>query len=69
LERSRRKHPEITGSIQQKHFFLKHYLFIVCAESLLLYRPSWVAESGGHSLVATCRLLIAVASLVAEHRV
>ena len=28
---------------------------------------SVVTESGGYSLVAVCRLIIAVASLVAEH--
>ena len=32
------------------------------------FRLSLIAESGGDSLVAVSRLLIAVASLVAEHR-
>jgi len=32
------------------------------------FRLSLIAESGGDSLAAVSRLLIAVASLVAEHR-
>ena len=30
--------------------------------------PSLVVASGGYSLVVVCRLLVAVASLVADHR-
>ena len=33
-----------------------------------IHRLSLVAASGGYSLVAVCSVLIAVASLVAEHR-
>ena len=39
-----------------------------CARSLLLLGLSLVAMSKGYSLVAMHRLLISVASLVAEHR-
>ena len=35
--------------------------------SLLLHRLSLILESKGYSLVVVCGLLIAVASLVAEH--
>ena len=51
-------------------FFLTNfYLFIfVCAGSLLLCRLSLVVASRDCSLVATHRLLTAVASLVVEHR-
>ena len=38
-----------------------------CAGSSLLRGLSLVALSRGHSLVVTCGLLIAVASLVVEH--
>ena len=50
-------------------FFSFHtpYLFIFgCAGSLLCVGFSLVAASGGYSLVAGCRLLTAVASLVVE---
>ena len=44
------------------------YLFLVVAGSSLLCGLSLVAASGRYSLVAVQGLLIAVASLVAEHR-
>ena len=47
---------------------ISFYLFIYgCAGLLLLCRLSLVAASRGYSLVAVCGLLIAVASLIAEH--
>ena len=53
-----------------KHTFKKIiYLFlavlVLCSCAVL----SLDLTSGGYSLAATCRLLIAVASLVAEHRI
>ena len=39
-----------------------------CTRSSLLQKLSLVAASGGYSLVAAHDLLIAVASLVADHR-
>ena len=39
-----------------------------CAGSSLLQGFSLVVESGGYSLVAVPRLLVVVASRVAEHR-
>ena len=51
-------------------FFLSGSLFKIfgCAGSSLLHGLSLVAVSGGYSLVAVCRLLITVASLVVKHR-
>ena len=50
-------------------FFIYIILFIfACTGSLLLYRLSLVAVHWGYSLVEVLGLLIAVASLVAEHR-
>ena len=47
--------------------FKKFYLFIwLCWVFVAECRLSLAAVSGGYSLVAVCRLLIAVASLVAE---
>ena len=43
-------------------------LFLSCAGFSSLHLLSLVVMSGGYSVVAVCRLLIAVASLVAEHR-
>ena len=53
----------------QCHSFLKkYYLFVFgCSGSLLLLRLSLVV-SRGYFLVVVCGLLIAVASLVSEHR-
>ena len=51
--------------------FLNHFIYLftfVCVGPLLLGRLSLVVASGGYSLVGVHRLLIAVASLVAEHR-
>ena len=46
-----------------------HTLFSFgCTGSSSLRRLSLAAESGGYSLAAACGLRIAVASLVAEHR-
>ena len=61
--------------VPAKHFFLNPiqflkliYLFTFgCAGSSLLCGLSLVVESEGYSLVAVRGLLIAVASLVAEH--
>ena len=44
------------------------YLFGCAGSSLLSAGLSLAAVSGGYSLVAVCGLLIAAASLVAEHR-
>ena len=50
-------------------FFLTFYLFIYgCAGSSLLLKLSLVVVSGAYSLVVAHRFLIAVTSLVAEHR-
>ena len=50
-------------------FFLMFYLFIYgCAGSSLLLKLSLVVVSGAYSLVVAHRFLIAVTSLVAEHR-
>ena len=43
-------------------------LFLAVPEAVLLHGLSLVVESGGYSLDAVLGLLIAVASLVAEHR-
>ena len=49
-------------------FFFKIYLFIVgCAGSSLLGADFLVLGSGGYSLVAVHRLLLVVASFIAEH--
>ena len=48
-------------------FILLIYLFWLCWVFVAAHRFSPVAESGGFSLVAACRLLIVVASLVVEH--
>ena len=51
----------------------KFYLFLInlfifgCAGSLLLWGFYIVAMNGGYSRVSVCGLLIAVASLVADH--
>ena len=53
--------------------FIYTYLKIIfkfifdCTGSSLLHRLSLIMESKGYSLVVVCGLLIAVASLVAEH--
>ena len=47
---------------------LKEISVYGCVGSLLLCRLSLAAESRGYSLVAMHRLLVAVASLVVEHR-
>ena len=50
------------------YFFKQDCLFIFgCAGSLLVRGLSLVAASGGYSLTVVRGLLIAVASLVAEH--
>ena len=50
-------------------FFLTFYLFIYgCAGSSLLLKLSLVVVSGAYFLVVAHRFLIAVTSLVAEHR-
>ena len=49
-------------------FFVNYLLIFGCAGSSLLTGFSLVATSGGYSLVAMHGLLIAVASLIAEHR-
>ena len=46
----------------KKSFFWLHRVFVA------VHRFSLVAASGGYSLVAVHDLLIAVASLVADHR-
>ena len=49
-------------------FFFKIYLWIFgCAGSSLLGANFLVLGSGGYSLVAVRRLLIVVASFIAEH--
>ena len=65
--------PEVFSFIFLRTFsislFKLFYLFIFgCAGSSLLCGLSLVAESESYSLVAVCRLLIVVASFVAEHR-
>jgi len=53
--------------------FIYTYLKVIfkfifdCTGSSLLHRLSLIMESKGYSLVVVCGLLIAVASLVAEH--
>ena len=42
--------------------------FLAVLSSLLCVAFSMVAENGGHSVVVVHSLLIAVASLLAEHR-
>ena len=50
-------------------FFIYIYFFFGCAGSVLPHRLfSGCGEQGGHSLVVMCGLLIAMASLVIEHR-
>ena len=44
------------------------YLFVVCRLSVAVHGLSLVETSRGYSLVVVCRLLIVVASFVAEHR-
>ena len=44
------------------------YFWSTCTRSVALHRLPLVAVSGGHSLVAVRGLLIAGASLEAEHR-
>ena len=65
------------GQCSHAHVFLSNvYLFFPngsaffcdCVGSLLLRGLSLVAASGGSSAVALYWLLVAVASLVAEHR-
>ena len=66
----KRKESCFSTSDMQKRF-LKHYLFIyfwLCWVFFAACGLSLVAESGSCSLVAVHGLLIAVASLVAEHR-
>ena len=47
---------------------IEKYIFIYGhARSLLLHVLSLVVASGGYSVISVCGLLIAVASLVAEH--
>ena len=49
--------------------FIYLYIYIwLCWISVAACRPFLVAESRNYCLVAVCRLLIAVASLVVEHR-
>ena len=43
-------------------------VFWLCWVLIAARGLSLVAASGGYSFVAVCRLLIAVASLVAEHK-
>ena len=43
------------------------YLFLAVLGLYCSVAFSLVAESGGYSLVAVCRLLIVMASLVGEH--
>ena len=42
--------------------------FWLCWVFISVYRLSLVAEIGGYSSIEVCQLLIAVASLVAEHK-
>ena len=52
-----------------KKIFFNSFIYFVCAESLLLHVGfSQVAASRGYSLVSVRQLLIAVASLVSEHK-
>ena len=60
------------------YFFLQYFFFLKILIHAFWFWLLWVfvaaclhslgAVSGGYSLVAVCRLLTAVASLVAEHR-
>ena len=53
------------------YFFFKKNFFSClfgCDGSSLLHGLSLIAVMGGYLLVVLCRLLILVASLVAEHR-
>ena len=50
------------------HFFPSFFYFWLHGVFVAVLKLSLVAESGDFSLVELCRLLTAVASLVAEHR-
>ena len=43
-------------------------MYLGCAVSLLLLRLSIVVRSQGYALVVVCGLLLAMVSLVADHR-
>ena len=49
-------------------FFFTFIYFLLCWVFIAVRRLSPVAASGAYSLIAVCRLLVAVASLVAERR-
>ena len=49
-------------------FFLKKLFFVSAGVFIAVHGLSQVVAGRGYSLVAVCGLLIAVASLVAEHR-
>ena len=49
-------------------FFLLIYLILAMLGIFAMRAFSLVAASQGHSLVALCRLLLAIASLTAKHR-
>ena len=55
------------GIVWYKLFF-NYFIYFGCTWSLLLCGLSLAAVSRGYSLVAVCELLIAVASLIEEHR-
>ena len=57
--------PNITTSSLKKIFFS---CLFGCDGSSLLHGLSLIAVMGGYLLVMLCRLLVLVASLVAEHR-
>ena len=59
----------IHSKVNLQDFFLNLInLLFGCAGSLLLHAGFFlVVASGGHSIFAVCRLLVAVVSLVAQH--
>ena len=59
--------PEPILAPSQPHSFI-HSLIFVCAGSSLVHRLSLVGASGVYATLSVCRLLTAVAFLVAEQR-
>ena len=55
-------------SLQWRFFNIFYYSFLLCWVFIAMRALSKVTESGGYSLAAVCRLIIAVASLVVENR-
>ena len=64
----RNTHKDGTDTSLLFSFFLLIYLILAMLGIFAMRAFSLVAASQGHSLVALCRLLLAIASLTAEHR-